>query len=690
MALLTTMKPTFRTEWRALPPKEAHQILDKIDMLAEDPRPDAKVKKQLKYMGGKLHRLRSGNFRIIYTFDEKFVSLLALRRRDDETYDEDFDPEFLGGLDLDLAEAKKQAPAWEKAAGAAAGPKPLPRPITEELLKGLKVPGNHFKKLLAVTNEDGLYECPDVPDEVKLELHAIFFETPIERVLDQPDLLVPDVSDLLKYKEGSLLGFLLKLDAEQESFVDLNLSGTGPTLLKGGPGTGKSTVAIYRVKRMLEKLPKEPRPRILFTTYTNALVSFTKQLFEQLLGPDAGLVEVRTADSLVRQIVGGECGDNDVLNGNEATETIKAVTATATFAGNSLQQRAQRETVTRMKPDYLRQEICGVIQARAIGSVEEYLEAARPGRIVGLNATQRRAVWAVYERFETVLKQRGRWTWEGLRRRALAKVEAGEWNQPPYDAVVVDEAQDLDPCALRLLATLCADPSKLFITADANQSIYGGSFRWTDVHDSLKFRGRRTGVIRTNHRSTREIGEAGASYLAEGEIDPPEANALYGHNGVLPVVRTVASRNDEVELLARFLPGAARELRLSTSCGAVLVPSKETGRPLAAALNQKGIPTEFMPGNELDLRKPCVKVITLKSAKGLEFPVVAVAGFVDGKGESKSGKGTSEEEEESLRRERRSMFVGMTRAMRALLVVAPAGTANPLLKGFSRDYWNVG
>jgi superfamily I DNA/RNA helicase len=97
-----------------------------------------------------------------------------------------------------------------------------------------------------------------------------------------------------------------------------------------------------------------------------------------------------------------------------------------------------------------------------------------------------------------------------------------------------------------------------------------------------------------------------------------------------------------------------------------------------------------MPGTELDLRKPCVKVITLKSAKGLEFPVVAVAGFVDGKGESKSGKGTSEEEEENLRRERRSMFVGMTRAMRALLVVAPAGTANPLLKGFLSDYWNVG
>ncbi len=47
------------------------------------------------------------------------------------------------------------------------------------------------------------------------------------------------------------------------------------------------------------------------------------------------------------------------------------------------------------------------------------------------------------------------------------------------------------------------------------------------------------------------------------------------------------------------------------------------------------------------------------------------------------------ETEESLRRERRSYFVGMTRAMRALLVVRPRETTNPLLEGFSPELWNV-
>jgi mRNA-degrading endonuclease RelE of RelBE toxin-antitoxin system len=42
------MKPSFTNEWLALPPKETHQVLEKIKQLEQDPTPDAKVKKQLK------------------------------------------------------------------------------------------------------------------------------------------------------------------------------------------------------------------------------------------------------------------------------------------------------------------------------------------------------------------------------------------------------------------------------------------------------------------------------------------------------------------------------------------------------------------------------------------------------------------------------------------------------------------
>ena len=55
-----------------------------------------------------------------------------------------------------------------------------------------------------------------------------------------------------------------------------------------------------------------------------------------------------------------------------------------------------------------------------------------------------------------------------------------------------------------------------------------------------------------------------------------------------------------------------------------------------------------------------------------------------------SNDGLDEEREEELARERRTIFVGMTRAMRALLVVVPAQTKSPLLQGFDTTYWNLG
>ena len=66
------------------------------------------------------------------------------------------------------------------------------------------------------------------------------------------------------------------------------MNATGPTQITGGPGTGKSTVALYRVQSLIQNLHKmgQPTPLILFTTYTNALVKSSEQLLQQLLGDD--------------------------------------------------------------------------------------------------------------------------------------------------------------------------------------------------------------------------------------------------------------------------------------------------------------------------------------------------------------------------------------------------------------------
>jgi mRNA-degrading endonuclease RelE of RelBE toxin-antitoxin system len=64
-----TMKPCFQAELLALEPRYSHQVLEKLNLLASDPRPDGSAKKRLKHVDGTIFRLRCGDFRIVYTFD---------------------------------------------------------------------------------------------------------------------------------------------------------------------------------------------------------------------------------------------------------------------------------------------------------------------------------------------------------------------------------------------------------------------------------------------------------------------------------------------------------------------------------------------------------------------------------------------------------------------------------------------
>jgi superfamily I DNA/RNA helicase len=216
------------------------------------------------------------------------------------------------------------------------------------------------------------------------------------------------------------------------------------------------------------------------------------------------------------------------------------------------------------------------------------------------------------------LADKGLETWHQLRSRTVECLQELD-NPPVYDAILIDETQDLEPNTLRLLIRLCRAPNRLFITADANQSIYGSSFRWSDVHQDLKFAGR-TGIIHLNHRTTKEINEAAHAYLAGGTLDDEVIERAYVNSGPAPAVRAVTNRYDEGELVMQFCQAAAREFRLGINACAVLTPTERAGTKLAEQLNYLGLESHFMSSRELDLNRQGVKVLTLKSAKGLSFP----------------------------------------------------------------------
>lgn len=521
---LLTIKPSFHTQWLALSLKEERQIHKKIEQLLKNPLPDGDVKKQLKYKDRNLYRLRSGDYRIFYTYDASYVGLLALRRRQEDTYDEDIEAALLGSLNI-------SDDFYEEIPSLVSSPSVfhemqdvlLPKPITKDLLQNLRIADEYHSQLLCVKTEDELLNTTVPQDSISRVLDYLF-PPQIHSLLLQPDQIVPHVDDLLELSEKKYLNFLLRLTPEQERAARWSKNVTGPTHVKGKPGTGKSTVALHRVCSILESLLRDnvSSPCVLFTTYTKSLEQSSQQLLEQLLGENIRYVRVTTADSIVWSLINeSRASSQKIAHEQSQLGMLKLARGRLQKDDNILWK-----SIIHLSPEYLLEEINCVIVARDMQSLEDYVRLDRSGRSrdVRLGTQQRQAVWKLYEKFYQKLAELKQCTWQSLRVLA-AKIHERNITSLSYDGVIIDEAQDLDPSVLRLLFNACKAPERFFITTDANQSIYGTGFAWREVHEGLRFQGGRTTVLRTNYRSTKQIGEAAQSYLSDihmAETDPTE------------------------------------------------------------------------------------------------------------------------------------------------------------------------
>jgi superfamily I DNA/RNA helicase/mRNA-degrading endonuclease RelE of RelBE toxin-antitoxin system len=684
------IKPSCAHELHAFPAKQAAQLWEKIGYLIDNPLPDGKLKKKLNSKQD-LFRLRVGDYRVFYTFGDTWIRLLAIRKRDDQTYGKSNEIEAdepgslpTDGDDFDADADERRLPKQVQVTSKAPASAKLPRNLSAAWLESLKIPGEHIATLVLCKTEDQLLAAP-VPADVLDRVVDNLWPKPIEEVLQQPDLLVQTTSDLVKFKEGSLFSFLLRLDPDQERLTTWALK--GPTLVKGGAGTGKSTVALYRLRSVLRRPDATGKERVLFTTYTRALETVSRQLLEQLLTPaEMERVRVATVDELVNEVVrkARKLGPIEP----KPQDVLDAVRATFTPSGPSpFEQKLRARSLAKIATRYLLDEFEWIIEGRAIAKVEEYEETARPGRGVKLGAKMRAAVWELYRAYQTALQKQGRETFPSLRREAATLVTASS-NQSLFDYVLVDEAQDLAPASLRFLAHLARTPEGLFFAADTKQSIYSRGAGWTAADDRLQFKGRTTQLTR-NYRSTAEI-EAAAFALLEaepGEDEPQQSKST--HEGPLPVLLRGVQSKDEASWIGNFLRQMAKLLSIQIHASAVLVPDKSTGETMAKALSAKGVAARFFEGKTLNLSVPEVKVLTFHSAKGLEFPTVVVAGLHPKSYPVREQFEEDAEFGEALRHHRRLLYTACTRAMRGLMVIEPADCQDAALPKLQVGRWTV-
>lgn len=649
----------------------------------------------------KAYRLRSGKYRVIYTYDpnEGWVTLQAVDDRGDlegSGYQATIGSVVQGpGI--------RQAPAPEGGRPVSAPPPSqerqprrfvhrgrsrheagtgLPRVIDEQMLESLGVPAEFRAVLRSCRTEEALLAAAVPPD-----IHATVIDAVIA---DDPVILpnirrwhVQDEESLLRWLRGDLTTLLLDLDPEQEKHVQWSANSQGPTLLKGGPGSGKSVVAAYRARYLVLELRKQgvERPTVLVTTYTNALANTLRRLVYRLIGPEAACVDVLTSDQLVKTILTAAGRPYQPKNDDVARATCYL--ALQRMEGGSEADRAIAGRLGRFGLDYLREEVERVIVGRSVQSLDDYRAVSRAGRRVRFTGLDREAVWRLSEEMARYNCERRQSTFAETRRDALRVLRDGEVSMR-YDGVVIDEAQDLDPNLLQIAVELCPSTDRLFVTADSDQSIYGGSFRWSEASTALKFSGR-TSRLENCYRSTAEIAAAARVWLAEAGIEPPE-EVTFPRHGARPIAHAEHDMFSALDAVEAFLRVAMSDLLVGAGSCCVLVPRNADGPVVARYLEHHGLPARYMASSSFDIGAPGIKITTFHAAKGLEFPVVAVLDRpllpITGR-DSEEGRLERQEEAE---RDRRVRFVAMTRAMHALAYVRadPAG----LPPGeFPEDLW---
>lgn len=687
-----SIKPSCMNEIHSVPAAMSAQLWEKINFLVADPFPDGKLKKKLQIKKD-LYRLRVGDYRVFYTFGDTWVRLLGIRKRDDQTYEGKFDnlkadsPMTSDGKDenLDTLLQNKQVPHQFHLQHETTTT-PLPRPLSVTWLQELKIPPGYFPVLISCTSEEALMGA-QIPSDILARIVDNLFPRALDEVFEQPDLVVQDTADLVRYKNGDLLSFLLKLDEDQMKLTEWAMR--GPTMVKGGAGTGKSTVALYRIKKILEHPKATGKEKVLFATYTRALMTASHQLLEQLLSQQQlERVRVATCDELAREIVASARVIGKFGSGGADLEALRKVRKTFLPSGPSgFERRLRAQVLEKFTDRYLLEEFEWIIEGRGLVSLEEYRATPRPGRGYPLREGVRESVWELHQAFIEEVKNRGFERFSTLRREALDFVRAGRWSGH-FDHVLVDEAQDLAPSALCLMAEIARSEEGIFFAADNKQSLYSRNYSWTVVHPRLQFKGR-TAVLRRNYRSTVEIDHAAFEVLdLPPERDDDFLNSQSLNSGPIPVLLKGINAEAEGEWAARFISQMARHLRLKPSSAAVLVPNQYVGQVIAASMAAMNVPAKFYPGRELDLKADQVKVMTIHSAKGLEFPVVVVAGFSEGA----HHPFTAEEKgfyEEWLANERKLLYVALTRAMRGLMVIVNESCEHEVLLGLSSEYWSI-
>ena len=721
-------------------------IVSAIEALLDTPSPENRAVRIMKGVpkdsrGLTFHRMRKGDYRILYTYDREFVYLRRLAPKTSLDKDEDYieliisssENAMINTFRLKDDEIFSAHPHIEDEDLGAPEPTMVANDeseyVNDELLDEAKVPTDLWGYFSTQKISDLKLSQPS-PEHDRWAKLIVACLNEIEDYLTTPDsdqraqIRRTIFSGRAKTLEDILRGEIsfeesrLELSKDQDRAVNFAFDAGGPVLIRGGAGTGKSLVAQYRVKQSIKRIGQSlpsiaSEAKILFTTYTHALKEDSLQSLRKILGEQSDLVECKVSDEVImttfrecRQLQKpkqgliksfklwfrarkGLCID---ANGLIASILSDQQLLEKRFSNDEI------EFLTQLSSRYLAQEIESVIYGHQILDKRSYHDHQRTGRRVEFRSTtERSSIWKLKEIMEEMLSKQGKMTFAQLHfKTAQLLNEVSElrrdWREliTTYDAAIVDEGQDLSPVTLAILMKLVETPDQLFVVADSTQAIFRAGDTNLEGYEGIDF-SERVLILDKGHRTTQQISQAATNFLQSHRISSGTRINSHYRQGPLPSLWKIMGSGEallekEVDFIADEI-GKFPKPRLDQV--AIFTASSKQCKAIQKQLKKRGLPSSYLKSKTYKpTGKQEIRVMPLQSVKGIEFPIVYIAGLQEDFPRIPS-KITEAGLHELLDEHYRYLYVGMTRAISLLTVCVPQYGATDISKGFDENLWNI-
>jgi mRNA-degrading endonuclease RelE of RelBE toxin-antitoxin system len=561
-------------------------------------------------------------------------------------------------------------PAYVEEAKPAPYLEPLFAKVSDDELLGYGVPAEWLADVRAATEGTLLTLADHLPAEAAEALLELATggtpraPQPAAQKLnpfDHPDAqrrfrVMSNVEELERALEFPWDKWTVFLHPEQRQWVERDYA--GPARVSGSAGTGKTIVALHRAVFLARS---DPDSRVLLTTFSETLANALRTRLRRLLGNQPRLaerLEVHAMNAIGERLYEQHFG--------------KPKIATRELVRRHIAAAAAEHEDQKFSPAFLLQEWEELVDAWQLESWEAYRDVKRLGRKTRLPEARRATLWAVFDAVRKRLDAEGVITGAGMFNRLAGQLR--ERKHPPFDYVVVDEAQDVSVAQLRFLAAFGAErPNGLFFAGDLGQRIFQQPFSWKSLGVDIRGRAR---TLHINYRTSHQIRTQADRLLApevadvDGNVEERRGTVSV-FNGPPPIVQTFDSQAKEIEAVGAWLADRSKEGVMQHEIG-VFVRSEAELERARAALALAGLPFKLLDDG-VETTHGQVSIGSMHLAKGLEFRAVAVMACDDEVIPLQARIETAAEDsdlEEVYNTERHLLYVACTRARDHLLVTS--------------------